>query len=99
MSTLYERCLPDNFNVLLQLTWYPPHLDLHLKKVSNHGILIVPEEPKTPSNLTFTNVRQTESPFVLTYSISYPMLTSTLLTLQLPVYPTSHMTSSHTLLW
>jgi len=43
-------------------------------------------------------VQQTKILFVLTCSISCPVLTSAFLTLQLSVYPTSHMTSSHSAL-
>jgi len=60
--------------------------------VSNPRILTVPENFKTPLNLTLTNAYQTKIPFVSIFDIFYPMLTSTFLCRQLSVYPTSHIT-------
>jgi hypothetical protein len=67
--------------------------------VSNHRILLSQQSPKPPSNLIFTNVRQTKAPFILTCRISYPMLTNLYFSHSSAVYLTSHMTSSHTLLF
>jgi len=49
--------------------------------------------------LTLTNTEQVEFSFVNIYRIFYPILTSTCLFLQLSVYPTVHMTPSHSLPW